>query len=191
MLVDTGMDGDATALLAELARRGLDADDVHTVLLTHGHVDHTSGAVQFPGARYLIGEADVPLAMAQRETTSLAGRLFSKLLTPTPLPKPPEAVHDGFTEVIDHVPVRAISVPGHTPGSVAWVVGRTLFSGDAALHLDDTIGPSPWFVDEDHDLAIASIARLDGLDVDVMADGHVGKTTEPEARIEAFLASGR
>ena len=48
VLVDAGMDPEATALKAELAAMGLSPDDVHTVLLTHAHGDHTAGLGQFP-----------------------------------------------------------------------------------------------------------------------------------------------
>src|SRR6478752_1367097 len=53
-LVDTGLDPEGKAILAELKRQGLSADDVHTVLITHGHFDHTSAAVLFRKAKVYV-----------------------------------------------------------------------------------------------------------------------------------------
>ena len=42
-LIDAGNDAEAKAILAELSRRGLTADDVKVILLTHGDADHVGG----------------------------------------------------------------------------------------------------------------------------------------------------
>jgi glyoxylase-like metal-dependent hydrolase (beta-lactamase superfamily II) len=43
VLIDAGNDQNGEAVLAELTRRGLGPDAVSTILLTHGHPDHTGG----------------------------------------------------------------------------------------------------------------------------------------------------
>ncbi len=47
-LVDAGMDAQGKQLLAELAAMGVSPEQVHTVLLTHGHVDHWGGGASVP-----------------------------------------------------------------------------------------------------------------------------------------------
>src|SRR5580700_4008547 len=60
-LIDSGMDPDGKAVLAELARRGLGADAVVAIFMTHGHSDHTSGAHLFPRATIYALADDVAL----------------------------------------------------------------------------------------------------------------------------------
>ena len=58
VLVDCNDDIDAKAIKAELTRRGLGVEAVKTILLTHGHPDHTGGCKQFPGAQVIIGDGE-------------------------------------------------------------------------------------------------------------------------------------
>ena len=60
-LVDAGNDKSAKAILAELSRRHLGPDAVTTILLTHGHPDHTGGVAMFPKAQVISLETEKPL----------------------------------------------------------------------------------------------------------------------------------
>src|SRR5690349_5167013 len=50
-LVDAGLDGTGSAILKELSFEGVSPDQVHTVLLTHGHPDHYASARLFTKAQ--------------------------------------------------------------------------------------------------------------------------------------------
>jgi glyoxylase-like metal-dependent hydrolase (beta-lactamase superfamily II) len=137
--------------LEQLGRR---IEDVRWVLLTHGHVDHVGGAHalwELTGrrAQVVIGEADAPLLRSRRahvelyldvrhqylrdpegeaKQTAMAAGAISGELEPTVLVRGGEKLDLGGGVTVS---VRAI--PGHTAGSVAYVVEgqNAVFVGDA------------------------------------------------------------
>ena len=58
-LVDAGMDKAGSAILAELARHGLEPGDVKAILLTHGHHDHAGAVGRFPNAQVMALAAEI------------------------------------------------------------------------------------------------------------------------------------
>ena len=59
-LVDAGLDTEAKAIRAALARMGKSEDDIRAILFTHAHGDHTGGARAFPHAEiYLLEPANL------------------------------------------------------------------------------------------------------------------------------------
>ena len=154
-IVDTGIttspaEGMAPALEA-LGRR---IEDVRWILLTHGHVDHVGGAHalwELTGRRaeIVIGEADAPLLRSRRahvqhyldvragyltdpdgeaQQTAMVAGAISGELEPTRLVRGGETLSLG-----GDVTVSVHAVPGHTVGSVAYVVDGQddVFVGDA------------------------------------------------------------
>src|SRR6266571_888062 len=94
---------------------GLDTRDVSAIFLTHGHWDHARCLRLYPNAEVFVGEhEDVSsLARWRNPTQSLV------------------ALRDGQIVTAAGLTVRSIRTPGHTPGSVSYLVGeRLLFVGD-------------------------------------------------------------
>ncbi|NKQ51852.1 MBL fold metallo-hydrolase [Amycolatopsis sp. K13G38] len=154
-IVDTGIasspaDGMAPALSA-IGRR---IADVRWILLTHGHIDHVGGAYalwELTGkrAQVVISEADAPLLRSRRshvdnylavrqrylrdpegeaKQTAAAEAVISGEMEPTVL------VEGGETLCLGgDVTVSVHAIPGHTAGSVAYVVDgqNSVFTGDA------------------------------------------------------------
>src|ERR1051325_2925115 len=75
-LVDAGNDKEAQAILAELSRRHLGPDAVTTILITHGHPDHTGGVAMFPRAQVISLEAEKPLVEGRGGAKGPLTRLF-------------------------------------------------------------------------------------------------------------------
>lgn len=74
---------------------------------------------------------------------------------------------------------RAVFVPGHTEGHTAFHLGDRgiLFSGDELITKDPLSrrrGPqlAPSSLNDDHDLARASLTALEGLDASLVLPGH-------------------
>jgi hydroxyacylglutathione hydrolase len=81
------------------------------ILITHNHMDHLGA---FSELRSKLG---VPVA---------AHALDAKRL-----PSPPDiSLNDGDTVSFGNVELRVLHTPGHTPGSLCFLTGQYLISGD-------------------------------------------------------------
>lgn len=173
-LVDAGDDAAARAILLALARRGLGPEAVKVILLTHGDADHVGGALRFPGAQVMALGPDVALAEG-RERRGLMKLLASK---PTGL-HVSRALADGDLLPLPEAPVRVFAVPGHTPGSAAYLARGVLFLGDSCeLRRDRNLAHGWWFTNSDtagNDASLQALtARLgaEGVEVRAVACGH-------------------
>lgn len=176
LVVDTCTDG--TALDPALAELGLSRQDVTAVLLTHGHSDHAGGVSRFPNAWVFAHESEVPLLAGEATYQGLVTKRSGPTDPPIEVSIP---VKDGKKVRVGELECRAIHLPGHTPGNLAWLVGDTLFMGDSgSAHTDGTISPPPGFFSDDPDAAAASLAGLrdkldqEGLVVEHLAFAHSG-----------------
>jgi glyoxylase-like metal-dependent hydrolase (beta-lactamase superfamily II) len=189
-LVDAGNDADAKAILAELSRRHLTPDAVTTVLITHGHTDHTAGLTHFPHAQVMTLDREVGAVEGREGFHGPATRLMP--VRPTGV-KVARALHDGETLMLGTIPVRVFAVPGHTAGSAAYLIDGVLFMGDAA-DVDDRGGikPSPWVFSDSQAEDRASLVRLadrlrdERIPVSVLAFAHSGTRTDGLAQLLVY-----
>lgn len=186
VLIDAGEDRSAPRLLAELRRQGLTVQQIHTILLTHAHPDHWGGVVAFPKARVYAGVGDIPLLLG---AAKLHGPLSGVLggMMPPALTQVESAV-DGQVLSLDGEEVRIVALPGHTPGTTAYLWKDLLFSGDALLGRgEDKVVLAPWVFSESQDQARESLDRLVELPFTRMADGHVGVTADARFKLLRML----
>jgi len=122
VVIDPG--GDTPVILRALQTRGLEPV---AVLATHAHFDHVEGLAgmkRATGAPVYIHRAELPL---------LRGLTGQGLLFGVSVEAPPEP--DGFLEEGDEVafgPYRltVLHTPGHSPGSVSFLIDKKVFTGD-------------------------------------------------------------
>jgi hydroxyacylglutathione hydrolase len=185
-LVDTGVDPKGTELLAELARQGVGPEQVHTILLTHGHTDHWAAAHLFPQARVVVAPAELPLLRGEYVQKSLVGKLTRSMARP-PLPARLEPAEEGKALDVDGEEVRVFHVPGHTPGSMVYQWRDVLFLGDVLVRSKRGLAPSPFVFSEDNDENQRSLEKLRDVDFARVADGHAGLTVDGREQLRKAL----
>jgi len=133
--------GHIDAVRAEAEERG----GIGSVLLTHGHRDHTDGAP-------LLGV----------EVTRLA---------------------DGSSEGL----LTALATPGHAADHFCFLAGESCFVGDLILGWGSAIVPPREHRGSLADY-MASLRRLQGLELELLYPGHGPEITDPRAKIEEYVA---
>jgi glyoxylase-like metal-dependent hydrolase (beta-lactamase superfamily II) len=97
------------------------------VINTHGHVDHIGANSD------IVQKYAVPLAMHAADTGMLQVSDYielSLLLGARNSPAPDRLLAEGDEVAVGRTSLRVIHTPGHTPGSIGFVHGGFLFSGD-------------------------------------------------------------
>lgn len=188
VLVDAGFDDAGAGLLRVIGDR-----KVLAVLLTHAHIDHKAGAHLFDAPVY-VGRADLPWFDDDYHLHAIGPAAGRRFFGRAHRPKRLEPIDDGQVLEIGGARFVAHSVPGHTPGSVAWQFRDVLFTGDAVQSPEgDRLYPAPWTVTEDPRQAWRSLRRLADVDFTTLFDGHYGRTDNARAllrqAIEGYDAS--
>ena len=130
ILVDVGSFSMRKGLTEQLAKRGLEPEDVTDVILSHSHYDHSLNWILFRHARIIIGARELAWSLNEPWGEGPVPELYMRELEswPTLLP-----VADGQ----EFMPgFKAHAAPGHTPGHLVYVLegekSDAVFTGDAA-----------------------------------------------------------
>ena len=134
LVIDLGWSGYRRSVERALKSLGATTADVRWVFVTHAHRDHISAWPAFRSATFYLAAPEVPLFVGQRQSRSWIPRLADRLKPPN-RPRPGELVISDFSKdttfVIGTDTIRTYLVPGHTPGSTAYLFRGVLFAGDA------------------------------------------------------------
>lgn len=175
VLIDAGSDLTAQAIKDELQAHGKSAEDVRTVLLTHGLRDHFAGVAAFPNARIYVGQDDHVYASGDKQSRAPYPAVLGRFSKRPPRFRRITDVVSGQRLSFGGLTFDVIAVPGHTPGSVMYVSDGVLFSGDSLLHeSDERAGPPPWYMSESQRKLARALKRLTPYEFRTLADGHTG-----------------
>ena len=120
MMIDAlGANQVESDLLPGFMKLGLDPAQVKTILVGHGHADHFGGSAYFQqkfGSKVYVSATDWTLMETPPRGRGPGG---------PPAAAPPKRdgeLRDGESVSLGNVSVRAVAVPGHTPGSMGFVI---------------------------------------------------------------------
>jgi metallo-beta-lactamase class B len=134
MMIDAlGANQVESDLLPGFAKLGLDPAQVRTILVAHGHADHFGGSAYFQqkfGSKVYVSAADWTVMEtpprgrgpgAPAPVDSARGAVSRGRAAAAP-PRRDGELRDGESVTLGTVSVRAVAVPGHTPGSMGFIV---------------------------------------------------------------------
>jgi glyoxylase-like metal-dependent hydrolase (beta-lactamase superfamily II) len=191
--VDSGLDPEGKELTHLLDEWGFDLSRLRLILLTHAHGDHTLGAEHFrdvTGAKVYAGKGDCDVLRAggPREAFFANYAMRGHDLHATHVDV---ALSGGEVITQGDVRIQALALPGHTPGSVCYLMERDgqriLFTGDVISSLTSELGTysarlSPKYRG-DAKAYIASLRELRKMEVpDRILVGHPKSEVVPDTR---------
>lgn len=150
LLVDTGAGGIAPTtgqLIPNLRTIGVTPEQIDTVILTHGHLDHIGGNLDkqgkpaYPNARYLMGKAEWDFWRTDPDLAGFKVPAFTDVIRNVARSQLPP-LQDRLTLVTDGDEVapgiHIVAAPGHTPGHIALRINangeQLLWAVDTCLH---------------------------------------------------------
>jgi len=141
------IDGREEEVGPQMTARGLNPEDVRTVIITHLDVDHVGGLRWFPNAEVLVHRTDYEFASTFMGKTRYRPQLWPADFEPTlydldPEPYGPFPRSKAVTETED---LHIVPLPGHSLGQVGVILRMDeialFFTADHVLRQD-------WFVED-------------------------------------------
>lgn len=158
--------------------------DVKYILLTHGHFDHMTSCDDLralTGAPLAVHRADAPCLTNSRLNCSRIFMNTDIVYNPADI-----LLDDGDVLNFGAVSLKVIHTPGHTAGSVCFLIGDSLFTGDTLF--DGSVGRCD-LPTGDGTALMSSLEKLSCLDRNYYVfTGHGSNTTlEKQKKYNPYL----
>src|SRR5436309_15057486 len=161
-VIDPGVDDAAylDALVEEGKRRG----GIRRILITHGHRDHTGGAI------------------ALKERVNVSIYAFSR----RGVPMADEEIGNGATFPVGDDTLRAIHTPGHRFDHLCYLLEgqQTLFAGDLVAGVGTVVIIPPSGDMQDY---LDSLKRLQTMSIREMVPAHGPTISDPQAKLAEYI----
>jgi glyoxylase-like metal-dependent hydrolase (beta-lactamase superfamily II) len=170
-LVDAGCGGGEDRLLANVESTGLLAGSLEFLLITHCHYDHAGGARHLRdrlGLKVVAHELDAPYIEVGDDDVCAATWYGARQI---PCPVDLRLAGGRQDLQLNGRAVTALHIPGHSPGSVAYLAES---GGKKILFGQDVHGPLHPSLKSDRAAYQASLRLLLDLEADILCEGHFG-----------------
>ena len=177
--IDTGFG--KSIVSREIHSLGIDSNDVTHLFLTHSDIDHTDGLPIFEKAEVYLSFDEERLITRQK--ARMLGLIYNpKINRSYHLLKDNDIVSVGSTKI------QAISTPGHTVGSMSYLINETiLFVGDTFKLIDNKVYPKKSYINMNTEQQKTSIQKLAWLDhINLAFTAHNGYTQEFDKAISSW-----
>jgi len=186
-LVDAGCGYCVERLLKNIRSCDLKPEQIEYMLITHCHFDHTGGISELKKHfkfKTAAHELDAPF-LENGDNVITAASWYGRVITPVKIDI--KFSGDRQTFKLGNRSIDAIHIPGHSPGSLAYL---TESEGKRILFAQDVHGPLSESLLSDEIKYRHSLELLAELEADILCEGHYGiYTGKQEVRkfIESFI----
>lgn len=179
LAIDAGFN--APLIRRELKRLEIQGNEVTDVILTHTDLDHAGGLSVFAAADVWLPSGEVDLIDHRRPR--LLGVFYNDRIR-----RPYKVLQPNDVVTIAGYSVRCLATPGHTIGSMSYLInGEWLFAGDAFKLVDGQVSALRGYINMDSAMmkrSIRGLAHLTG--VSLAFTGHTGLTRTFDSDIKLW-----
>lgn len=153
---------------SELRKINISPDSVSHIFLTHSDYDHVGGIKLMKNGQVHISADEEQMVTFKKPRLLI---MFNKRIK-----REYTLLNDGDITLIGKIKVQAITTPGHTPGSMSYLVNDSiLFSGDTLSIRKGQIKPFFWLQNMSTNTQKESIKKLLKINnIKLICTGHSG-----------------
>jgi len=177
--IDAG--NDVEVIKTELKKLNVNPDKVIAVMLTHTDGDHTAALRLFKNAKiYLSGQEEQMINGTTSKFMGMGNKLYTKDYI---------LFDDQQVITFGNIKIKGILTPGHTPGSMSFLVNnKYLFVGDAFGLKDGKIDKPNEFFSKDMKTAILSFQKINNLpEARYIFTAHTGYSHDYKTAVKTEL----
>jgi len=170
------------AISVELKKLNIDPDRVIAVLLTHTDGDHVAAIKLFRNAKVYFSRQEEQLLNGKKSRFFIFGnKIDTKTYT---------LIDDQQVISIGNTKIKGILTPGHTAGSMCYLVNdKYLFTGDALSLKNGKIDRFNEFFNVDTKTAIASMVNITAIpEADYIFTAHYGYSNDYKNAVQGIVS---
>ena len=178
--IDAG--NDIETISRELKKLNIDPDKIVALLLTHTDGDHVAAIKLFRNAKVYFSCQEEQLLNGKKSRFFIFGnKIDTKAYT---LIDDQQVIHIGNTKI------KGILTPGHTAGSMCYLINdKYLFTGDALSLKNGKIDRFNEFFNVDTKTAIASMANLTAIpEAEYIFTAHYGYSNDYKNAVQGIVS---
>lgn len=182
-LVDAGCGYAEERLLKNIRHAGAEPQQIELLLITHCHFDHTGGVAALKkrlGCPVVAHELDAPY-LEGGDNAVTAASWYGAAIEPFTVDRKLTGARQDIR--LGERTIRAVHIPGHSPGSVAFLIES---EGLNILFGQDVHGPLDKSLLSDRADYQKSLKLLQSLEADILCEGHYG-VIRGKAEVARFI----